>query len=219
MPHTRASTNRLTPIAGDVLTTNQRQPILTLLSDSSPGVHDTLIAACDIWRYRELAHKPVDSDPEYYHANCADNCRDGLLALAAKTAAAGRAADGGVVVSSGGGDEAVLGSAQGQGQGQGQGAWFLAADREYTPPAPLNLWMNIPVHEKKGEQTKGVCGKEVSPSCGATLSFERPVSGKGDEVVFRAERDCVAVMSCCPQDLLEINCREPVECAFEVGEA
>jgi uncharacterized protein len=201
MPHTRASTNRLSPIVGDVLTTNQRQPILTLLSDTSPGVHDTLIAACDIWRYRELAHKTVENNPEYYHANCADNCRNGLLALA-KTA--------NLEFSSGGGDEAVLG-------GHGVGAW-LASDKEYTPPAPLNLWMNIPVHEKGGEETTGV-RKEVSPSCGATLSFERPVSKKGDEVVFRAERDCVAVMSCCPQDLLEINCREPVECAFEVRDA
>ena len=36
---------------GDVFVTNQRRPILTLLEDTSPGVHDTLMSACDRYRY------------------------------------------------------------------------------------------------------------------------------------------------------------------------
>ena len=54
------------PVDGDALVTNRRRPILTLEEDSSPGVHDTLIAACDVHRYRLLG-------AEGYHDNCTDN--------------------------------------------------------------------------------------------------------------------------------------------------
>ncbi|ETN42010.1 uncharacterized protein HMPREF1541_03949 [Cyphellophora europaea CBS 101466] len=182
MPHTRASTHHLTPRVHDTLTSNHRAPILTLQSDTSPGVHDTLIAACDIFRYRELAHQPIEQAPQYYHNNCADNCRNALLALSAQ-----------------------LGMTL---------APALSRDEDWTPPAPLNLWMNIPVHPK--EEGKAAMPSGSGPSCGAEVSFDRPVSKAGDEVVFRAETDVVCVMSACPQDLLEINCREPRECAFMV---
>lgn len=189
LPHTRASTCHLTPLVGDTLTTNHRSPILTLTSDTSPGVHDTLIAACDIFRYRELAPAEDVARPDYYHNNCADNCRDALLALAAKT---------GVQLQA------------------GPATPPLSAKEDWTPPAPLNLWMNIPVHPKKDGAAVAAA---ASPSCGAQVSFERPVSKAGDEVVFRAETDCVVAMSCCPQDLLEINCGKPVSCQFEVRDA
>lgn len=190
LPHTRASLNRLSPLPSDTLTTNHRTPILTLLTDTSPHVHDTLIAACDIYRYRELAHKPASQFPEYYHANCADNCRDALLALSTS------------------GISPALQFEEPQ----------LQARKDFTPPAPLNLWMNIPVHPKGGDDAEGKWGPGSGPSCGASLSFERPVSKAGDEVVLRAEMDVVAVMSACPQDLLEINCGKPVGCEFVVRE-
>ena len=48
MEHTRTSISRLVPKVGDdVLVTNDRRPILTLIKDTSPGIQDTLIAACD----------------------------------------------------------------------------------------------------------------------------------------------------------------------------
>ena len=47
MEHTRAHTLRIVPRVGDMLRTNQRRPILTLVEDTSGGIHDTLIAACD----------------------------------------------------------------------------------------------------------------------------------------------------------------------------
>ncbi len=74
MEHMRAAIDRITPRPGDVLVTNRRRPILTLLEDSSPGVHDTLIAACDIYRYQGLG-------VEGFHDNCADNLRNGLADL------------------------------------------------------------------------------------------------------------------------------------------
>lgn len=74
MEHTRAHTLRLVPRVGDVLRTNQRRPILTLVEDTSGGIHDTLIAACDPYRYAFLG-------VEGHHDNCADNLRAGLAAL------------------------------------------------------------------------------------------------------------------------------------------
>jgi uncharacterized protein YcgI (DUF1989 family) len=49
--HTRAHSLHLVPRPGDVLRTNKRRPILTLTEDTSGGIHDTLIAACDRYRY------------------------------------------------------------------------------------------------------------------------------------------------------------------------
>ena len=45
--HTRAHILKIIPKIGDALLTNHRRPILTLVEDTSGGVHDTLIAACD----------------------------------------------------------------------------------------------------------------------------------------------------------------------------
>ncbi|MCW2653723.1 MAG: hypothetical protein JWR32_4699 [Mycobacterium sp.] len=63
--HTRTSTSRLFPRIGEQFMTNRRRPILTLVADTSPGVHDMLIAACDPERYRMLGAPG--------HACCADN--------------------------------------------------------------------------------------------------------------------------------------------------
>ena len=52
--HTRAHSLHLCPRPGDSCVTNQRRPILTLVEDTSGGVHDTLIAACDRYRYAVL---------------------------------------------------------------------------------------------------------------------------------------------------------------------
>ncbi|MGY3644726.1 uncharacterized protein YcgI (DUF1989 family) [Bradyrhizobium sp. LM4.3] len=74
MEHTRASLKRLMPGLGESFVTNKRRPILTLLSDSSPGIHDTLIAACDRHRYELLGHIG-------YHANCTDNLAAAMQAI------------------------------------------------------------------------------------------------------------------------------------------
>ena len=68
MEHTRAHSLHIVPRVGDVLRTNRRRPILTLIEDTSGGVHDTLIAACDPYRYAFLG-------VEGHHDNCADNLR------------------------------------------------------------------------------------------------------------------------------------------------
>lgn len=73
-PHARAWIDRAIPVPGDVLVTNRRRPILTLVSDTSPGVHDTLIAACDLFRYITLGVTD-------YHDSCADNLRLAMMAI------------------------------------------------------------------------------------------------------------------------------------------
>jgi len=67
----------------------------------------------------------------------------------------------------------------------------------YTPPS-LNVFMNIPWQQD------------------GSLSFDPALSKPGDYVTFRAELDCVCAMSACPQDILDINSKAPVEAHFEV---
>jgi hypothetical protein len=74
MEHLRQVLNRIMPRVGDPLATNQRRPILTLIEDTSPGIHDTLLAACDIWRYRNLGCVG-------HHDNCRDNLFAGMAEL------------------------------------------------------------------------------------------------------------------------------------------
>ena len=135
MEHLRASLGRIMPKAGDSLVTNRRRAILSFEEDSSPGIHDTLIAACDAYRYASLGCRD-------YHENCTDNLYAALRAV-------------GVELS--------------------------------ECPAPLNLWMNIPV------------------AADGSVTFDAPVSKSGDHVVFRAELDCIIAMSACPQDMLPVN--------------
>jgi uncharacterized protein YcgI (DUF1989 family) len=66
MEHTRPHIGRIFPKPGDAFFSNRRRPILTLLEDTSPGIHDTIVAACDRYRYRFLG-------VEGYHDNCTDN--------------------------------------------------------------------------------------------------------------------------------------------------
>jgi len=135
MEHCRTALGRIYINEGDTLVTNRRRAIVTLEEDTSPGVHDTLIAACDHTRYVELGCTS-------YHDNCADNFRMALSAIG------------------------------------------LSAKHV---PAPLNLWMNIPV-----DQTGG-------------YAWTPPAASAGDYIVMRARMDCLAVMSACPQDMTAVN--------------
>jgi uncharacterized protein YcgI (DUF1989 family) len=148
MEHSRVAIGRIIPGIADSLVTNRRRPILTFLEDTSGGIHDTLFAACDRWRYEALGCSG-------YHDNCTDNLAAGLAALG------------------------------------------------LTPPetpAPLNLFMNIPVVD------------------GNRVEVRPPVSIPGSYVTLRAEMDCVVAFSACPQDMLPINGPEmrPTEAHFEV---
>jgi uncharacterized protein len=148
MEHSRVAIDRIIPGVGDALVTNRRQPILTLVEDTSGGIHDTLFAACDRWRYELLGCKE-------HHDNCTDNLAAGLAALG------------------------------------------------LTPPetpAPLNLFMNIPVVD------------------GNRVEVRPPVSTPGSYVTLRAEMNSILAFSACPQDMLPVNglAMRPTEAHFEV---
>ena len=66
MVHTRSTIFKSWPRAGDLLYTNRREPILRFTEDTSPGIHDTVIAPCDPARYKLLG-------VEGFHDSCANN--------------------------------------------------------------------------------------------------------------------------------------------------
>jgi uncharacterized protein YcgI (DUF1989 family) len=74
MEHSRATHHHIIPRIGDSLLTNRRRPILTIIEDTSGGIHDTLMAACDRYRYQELGCTE-------YHDNCTDNLAAALAEL------------------------------------------------------------------------------------------------------------------------------------------
>jgi uncharacterized protein YcgI (DUF1989 family) len=74
MEHCRVSLKSLRPKVGQSLVTNKRRPILTVLEDTTQGVHDMLLAACDRYRYEMLGCKE-------YHDNCTDNLAAALKEL------------------------------------------------------------------------------------------------------------------------------------------
>lgn len=74
MEATRVWNQRLNPLVGDTLVTNFRNPILTVVEDTSPGVHDSFMAACDRQRYERLGVKG-------HHRNCFDNMIEAVREL------------------------------------------------------------------------------------------------------------------------------------------
>ncbi len=77
MEASRVWNQRLNPQVGDSFITNRRNPILTLVEDTSPGVHDTFMAACDARRYELLGC----TEP---HRNCHDNLHEAMAELGVK---------------------------------------------------------------------------------------------------------------------------------------
>jgi hypothetical protein len=74
MEHCREVLKRIVFKPDDVLITNRYRPILTVLADTSPGGHDTLIAACSEGMYLQAGRPPG-------HRNCADNLRNTLAGV------------------------------------------------------------------------------------------------------------------------------------------
>jgi uncharacterized protein len=77
--HTRPTIGTIFPTQGHALYTNRRRPILLFEDDTSPGIHDTLMAACDDYRYGLLGCKE-------YHDNCTDNLHAALRQIGMKSA-------------------------------------------------------------------------------------------------------------------------------------
>ncbi|KAI1042034.1 hypothetical protein LB505_012180 [Fusarium chuoi] len=71
MSHTRAMLSSISLRKGSKLYNSRRKPILTLVDDTTPGIHDLLFPACDAERYRQLGAVG-------YHDSCHDNMHKAL---------------------------------------------------------------------------------------------------------------------------------------------
>ena len=80
MQHSRIVWRNLRPRPGDQMLDEERSTILTMLEDTSPGVHDTVIAACDPYRYAQLGAAPG-------HRSCCTNFAEALAELSIARAA------------------------------------------------------------------------------------------------------------------------------------
>jgi uncharacterized protein YcgI (DUF1989 family) len=65
-------------------------------------------------------------------------------------------------------------------------------------PQPVNVFMRVPI------------------VAGNTLDWLPAATRPGDSITFRAELDCVVVVSACPQDLTVINGEAPTDLAIDV---
>jgi uncharacterized protein len=74
MAHTRSVNSRMWPATGEAFVSIRRRPMLRLLADTSPGVNDTLLCACNGAIYAELGCTS-------YHRNCEDNLHEALAAM------------------------------------------------------------------------------------------------------------------------------------------
>ena len=144
--HTRVFVGRLFPKVGEPFVTNRRRPILHFTEDTSPGVHDMLVAACDPTRYALLGVKG-------WHASCQENLQQAMARF---------------------------------------------GFQRVEVPQPINLFTNIPLKED------------------GTLDWQPALTRAGDAAVVRAEMDCYVVVSSCPQDIVEINARNPTPLALEL---
>ncbi|TVY69288.1 Uncharacterized protein Focb16_v002024 [Fusarium oxysporum f. sp. cubense] len=69
--HTRAMLSSISLRKGNNLYSSRRKPIMTLVDDTTPGIHDLLFPACDAERYRQLGAMG-------YHDSCHDNMHKAL---------------------------------------------------------------------------------------------------------------------------------------------
>jgi uncharacterized protein YcgI (DUF1989 family) len=74
MQHSRIRWRNLRPRSGDEMLDEERSVMLTMVEDTSPGVHDTVIAACDPFRYAQLGAAPE-------HRSCCTNFAEALAEL------------------------------------------------------------------------------------------------------------------------------------------
>jgi uncharacterized protein YcgI (DUF1989 family) len=71
MEHTRSRNSKITLGVGDNYVSDRRHPMLCVTEDTSPGIHDTLLCACNRYIYDEMGCTE-------YHRNCSDNLHEAL---------------------------------------------------------------------------------------------------------------------------------------------
>lgn len=74
MDHTRSVNSRWAIEVGVTFVSTRRRPMLTLIEDTTPGAHDTLLCACNAEIYQELGVVG-------HHDNCEENLYAALAAI------------------------------------------------------------------------------------------------------------------------------------------
>jgi uncharacterized protein YcgI (DUF1989 family) len=77
MEHTRSKNSKVMLGVGDSYVSIRRRPMFTIVEDTSPGIHDTLLCACNSAIYEE-------SGCTEYHRNCSDNFHEALADIGVK---------------------------------------------------------------------------------------------------------------------------------------
>jgi uncharacterized protein YcgI (DUF1989 family) len=73
MSHSRAGLRTIRPTVGSTFVTRRREPIVTLVADTTGGTHDMTMPPCDAYRYAQLG------TPD--HTSCAGNLASVLRQL------------------------------------------------------------------------------------------------------------------------------------------
>ncbi len=140
MHHTKSCLKKMLPAEGEAFVTYKRRPIVTFVEDHSPGVHDTILPACD--RYRHI----WEGDTSGTRNSCGDNLIRAFEDIGLEPPA--------------------------------------------VTPQPFTLWMNIRVRLSPDQRQEG------------KIDYLPTVTKPGDYAVFRAEMNCIFVISACPCDRL-----------------
>ena len=74
MEHTRSRNSKIMLSVGDSYVSDRRRPMLCVTEDTSPGIHDTLLCACNNHIYQEMGCSE-------YHRNCSDNLHEALAEI------------------------------------------------------------------------------------------------------------------------------------------
>lgn len=77
MAHSRSYNSHIQMLPGDVMVSNHYEPMMTVLADTSPGAHDTLMCSCSAPIYARMGCQD-------YHDNCEDNLHTALAELGLK---------------------------------------------------------------------------------------------------------------------------------------
>ena len=77
MEHTRSKNSKIMLGVGDSYVSIRRRPMFTIVEDASPGIHDTLLCACNSAVYKE-------SGCTEYHRTCSDNFHEALADIGVK---------------------------------------------------------------------------------------------------------------------------------------
>ena len=85
-------------------------------------------------------------------------------------------------------------------------------------PAPLNLFMNVPLTLPSGSGTTTATRQDSKEIRSGQIHIAAPVGPKGGYIEFKAQMDLLVIMSACPSDMAKTNGEDMIckDAGFEV---